>query len=327
MANENRENERFLQMQIQAAWLYYMKDLTQQEIATRLGISRVKVTRLIQQARENELVTISINSPTTLFFEQQEELMKRFGLDEALVTVSADDEETLMPILANATANFLATQLKPDTVVGIGVGRTVSLIPRYFQPPSEVHCTFVELSGGPTSFLFDYAQADVLYRLAEKCGGNAVHLKAPFFVETAEAREILLRDPLISQNMTLARNCDMALFSVGVFDPESQLVQHGILSRQEVNRMQKAGVIGDVLSHTFNQKGEEVSSSLSERLIGLNIEDLSKLKKCVLIAGGEAKWKCILAALDGKWVDMLITDDKTASWLIQTDKERESHGK
>ncbi len=326
MTNENRENERFLQVQIQAAWLYYMKDLTQQEIATRLGISRVKVTRLIQQARENELVTISINSPATLFFEQQEELTKRFGLDDALVTVSADDEETLMPILANATANFLATQLKPNMVVGIGVGRTVSLIPRYFQPPSEIPCTFVELSGGPTALLFDYAQTDVIYRLAEKSGGNAVHLKAPFFVETAEAREILLRDPVISQNMKLARNCDMAIFSVGVFDPESQLVQHGILSRQEVTRMQKAGVIGDVMSHTFNSKGDEVPSSLSERLIGLNIEDLVKLKKCVLIAGGEAKRKCVLAALDGKWVDMLITDEKTASWLIQTDKEKGPHG-
>ena len=81
MTSENRENERFLQLQIQAAWLYYMKDLTQQEIATRLGISRVKVTRLIQQARENELVTISINSPSTLFFEQQEDqsIRRRFS--------------------------------------------------------------------------------------------------------------------------------------------------------------------------------------------------------------------------------------------------------
>ena len=327
MTNENRENERFLQMQIQAAWLYYMKDLTQQEIATRLGISRVKVTRLIQQARENELVTISINSPATLFFEHQEELMKRFGLEEAIVTVPAGDEETLMPILANSTANYLATHLKPDMVIGIGVGRTVSLIPRYYQPPSEVLCTFIELSGGPTTFLFDYAQADVLYRLAEKSGGNAIHLKAPFFVESAEAREILLRDPVISQNMKLARTCDMAVFSVGVFDPESQLVQHGILSHQEVSRMQKAGVIGDVLSHTFNQKGEEVPSSLSERLIGLSIEDLGKLKKCILVAGGEEKRECVLAALKGKWVDLLITDEKTASWLIQIDKERGSDGR
>ncbi len=326
MTSEARENERFLRLQIQAAWLYYMKDLTQQEIATRLGISRVKVTRLIQQARENELVTISINSPDTLFLEQQEGLMKQFGLQDALVTISAGDEETLMPILANATANFLATQLKPNMVVGIGVGRTVSLIPRYFQPGSEIPCTFIELSGGPTAFLYDYAQADVLYRLAEKAGGKAVHLKAPFFVENAEAREILLRDPVISQNMELARNCDMAIFSVGVFDPESQLVQHGILNRQEVTRMQKAGVIGDVISHTFNDKGEEISSTLSERLIGLNIEDLGKLKKCVLIAGGEAKHECILAALKGKWVDMLITDERTAGWLIQTDKEREPHG-
>lgn len=41
-ALDYHEPDRFLQMQLQAAWLYYIKDLTQQEIATRLGISRGK---------------------------------------------------------------------------------------------------------------------------------------------------------------------------------------------------------------------------------------------------------------------------------------------
>ena len=152
MGNDIHNDERFLRLQIQAAWLYYMKDLTQQEIATRLGISRVKVTRLIQQARENELVTISINSPETLFLEQQEELIRRYGLQDALVTIPADDEPTLMPILADATAGYLTAHLKPGMVVGVGVGRTVSLIPRYFQPQKELGCTFVELSGGATAY-------------------------------------------------------------------------------------------------------------------------------------------------------------------------------
>ncbi len=246
MTSEARENERFLRLQIQAAWLYYIKDLTKQEIATRLGISRVKVTRLIQQARENELVTISINSPDTLFFEQQEGLMKQFGLQDALVTVSAGDEETLMPILANATANFLATQLKPNMVVGIGVGRTVSLIPRYFQPGSEIPCTFIELSGGPTAFLYDYAQADVLYRLAEKAGGKAVHLKAPFFVENAEAREILLRDPVISQTWNWHETAIGRFFRWGC-STRSQLVQHASSTGRNVSHAE-GWVIGDVIT-------------------------------------------------------------------------------
>lgn len=328
MPNVFRDNDRFLRLQVQAAWLYYINNLTQQEIATRLGISRVKVTRLIRQARENDLVTISINSPlTNMYYEQQEELVKLYDLQNAIVTIPAEDEQTLMPILANTTASYLADQLKPGMVVGVGVGRTVSLIPRYFLPQLDLNCTFVELSGGPTAFLFDYAQADVTYRLAERVGGKAVHLKAPFFVENARAREILLRDPVVSQNLKLARSCDLAIFSVGTFDPESQLVQHGILSRQEVNRLQKAGVIGDVLSHMFDERGVEVPSSFSERLIGLNITDLTKLKKCILISGGDEKRNCILAALKGKWVDILITDENTANWLIQLEKEVGDNGR
>ncbi len=324
---ENREPDRFLQMQLQAAWLYYIKDLTQQEIATRMGISRVKVTRLIQQARASGMVSISINSPAKLYFELQDQLIRKFNLKDAVITVPSDDAGNLMPVLANGAANFLAAQLKPGMVIGVGVGRTVALIPQFFQPDKEVDCTFIELSGGPTAFYMTNSQADVLYALAEKAGGTAVHLKAPFFVENAEAREILLRNPLIKQNMDMAHRCDMAIFSVGVVDTNSMLVQHGIVSRSEMNALVGKGALGDVLTHLYDESGLEVRSSLSDRLIGLNIEDLSRIPLRTLVAGGKEKYACILAALTGKWVDVLITDQTTAQWLVSHEEEKRSNGR
>jgi DNA-binding transcriptional regulator LsrR (DeoR family) len=319
--------DRFLQMQLQAAWLYYIKDLTQQEIATRLGISRVKVTRLIQQARASGLVSISINSPAKLYFELKDQLIRQFNLKDAVITMSSDDAETLMPVLANAAASYLTSQLKPGIVIGVGVGRTVALIPQFFQPEKEMDCTFIELSGGPTAFFMSYSQADVIYRMAEKAGGKAVHLKAPFFVENAEAREILLRNPLIKQNLEMARKCDMAIFSVGVVDTDSMLVQHGIVSRSEMTSLLGKGAVGDVLTHLFDKHGVEVRSSLSDRLIGLNIADLSRIPQRVLVAGGKEKYASIRAALTGKWVDVLITDQTTAQWLVPHGEETGGDGR
>lgn len=324
---EIREPDRFVQMQLQAAWLYYIKDLTQQEIATRMGISRVKVTRLIQQARASGMVSISINNPARLYFELQDQLIRKFNLKDAVITVPYDDAENLMPVLANGAANYLAAQLKPGMVIGVGVGRTVALIPQFLQPDKEVDCTFIELSGGPTAFFMTNSQADVLYALAEKAGGTAVHLKAPFFVENAEAREILLHDPLIKQNMDMAHHCDMAIFSVGVVDTNSMLVQHGIVSRSEMNALVGKGALGDVFTHLFDERGLEVRSSLSDRLIGLNIDDLSRIPLRVLVAGGKEKFACILAALTGKWVDVLITDQTTAQWLVSHEEEKRSNGR
>lgn len=321
------EPDRFLQMQLQAAWLYYIRDLTQQEIATRLGISRVKVTRLIQQARSSGLVSISINSPTKMYFELQDQLIRKFLLKDAVITVPSDNTENLMPMLANGAANYLATQLKPGMVIGVGVGRTVALIPQFFQPNKEVDCTFIELSGGPTAFFMTNSQADVIYAMAEKAGGSAIHLKAPFFVENAEAREILLRNPLIKQNMDMAHQCDMAIFSVGVVDTDSMLVQHGIVSRGEMTALVAKGALGDVLTHLFDKNGVEVCSSLSDRLIGLNIEDLSRIPLRVLVAGGKEKYASILAALTGKWVDVLITDHATAQWLVSHAEETGRDGR
>jgi DNA-binding transcriptional regulator LsrR (DeoR family) len=320
-ALETREPDRFLQMQLQAAWLYYIKDLTQQEIATRLGISRVKVTRLIQQARSSGLVSISINNPTKMYFELQDQLIRKHHLKDAIITVPSEDAENLMQVLANGAANYLAAQLKPGIVIGVGVGRTVALIPQFFQPDKEVDCTFIELSGGPSAFFMTNSQADVIYAFAKKAGGNAVHLKAPFFVENAEARKILLRNPIIKQNLDMAHQCDLAIFSVGVIDTDSMLVQHGIVSRSEMTALVAKGALGDVLTHLFDKNGIEVRSSLSDRLIGLNIEDLSRIPLRILVAGGKEKYASIHAALTGRWVDVLITDQTTAGWLVSHEEE------
>ena len=47
----------------EVASLYYELDLGQSEIGKRLGLSRVKVYRLLKKAREVQIVQITINWP------------------------------------------------------------------------------------------------------------------------------------------------------------------------------------------------------------------------------------------------------------------------
>ena len=66
---------------------YYHDELTQSEIAARLGISRVKVYRLLKEARAEGIVQITINWPTSRDLGLEQRLRELFDLRVRLVAV------------------------------------------------------------------------------------------------------------------------------------------------------------------------------------------------------------------------------------------------
>ena len=90
-----------------AAWLYYMDGMTQEEVAQRMGLSRIKINRLISQARRVGMVQISIKLPDLLYPEVEEALCRHFDLRDAVVTMEAEPGESLYRVLAQGTADWL----------------------------------------------------------------------------------------------------------------------------------------------------------------------------------------------------------------------------
>src|ERR1700739_2120448 len=68
---------------LRAAWYYYKDELTQDEIARRLSMSRASVGRLLDRARKVGLVSISLNTAYLDAFELSGELRRVFRLAAA----------------------------------------------------------------------------------------------------------------------------------------------------------------------------------------------------------------------------------------------------
>ena len=68
-----------------AARLHYDFGLTHQEIGEMLRLSRVKVTRLLQQARDLGIVQIEVRTDASPYASLEVELTSTFDLDEALI--------------------------------------------------------------------------------------------------------------------------------------------------------------------------------------------------------------------------------------------------
>src|SRR5690554_5239485 len=88
---------------VKVAYMYYDGNMTQQEIADKLGVSRPSVSRLLQKARQSGVVEIKISYEGS-FAKLEDALEKKFNLREAIITPT-EESEALKHLLAEATAN------------------------------------------------------------------------------------------------------------------------------------------------------------------------------------------------------------------------------
>lgn len=300
-----------------AAWMYYIDGLTQKQIGDLLDLSRVKVNRLLQQAREQGIVEIRINTPESIHVGLEQELCHAYGLKEALVVTEAEPGEPLYRALAQGAASWLSGTLRPDMTVGIGQGRTLSFIPQVFETVQPIGCHFVEISGGAGSAPGSFATYNITSRMAELTGGRATYLYAPTIVSSPEVREAFIQEPPIAATLELARRADVVLHSVGPVDRSALLYLHGYLSDGDLEDLRARGAVGDMLGQYFDRQGECVQHPVCERTIALSLEDLRHIPRSVVVAGGPEKVEVLRAALRGRLLNILITDSLTARMLLK----------
>jgi DNA-binding transcriptional regulator LsrR (DeoR family) len=305
-----------MEMLIRAVWMYYMEDQTQQQISEHLGVSRIKVTRLLQEARKRHIVEITIHSPITTYLSLEHDLRQYYGLKDAIVTTEAEEGEALYRVLAKASAQVLEQRLRPGMNIGLGLGRTIGYLPEFFRPGKQIECTFTSLTGGTLNSSSSDDNYSSLLWVAEAVGGKVQYIHAPASVSSAEIKAALMNDEAIREALNFARHCDMAMLSVGSMVEPVTLHQYGLIDDEDVRQLRSLGAVGDAIGQFYNELGQEVPARFKDRMIGLAIHDLRSIPLTVVVAGGTRKYQAILAALRGKIADILITDCKTAQWLL-----------
>lgn len=299
------------------ARLYYESELTQEQIGEVLGLSRMKVNRLLRLAREAGVVEIKVTGPEEPFGDLQHALLTMFRLQDVRIVPSPPDADGLRGVLAEGAARWLEEQLHDGLVVGIGLGRTVAELPETFAPDTRVGCVFITVEGVGTSPHAEFAAYDVASRLATKAGGVVEVISAPTFVSDPVMRDQLLAEPSIASSLDVARGAGLVIQSVGTISSDATLYRHGTLAEDDLARLRSAGAVGDALGHFFDEHGEPVPWPTDETHIGLTLDDLRQLKTSVVLAGGEEKAPIMRAAIRGGYFNVVVTDEDTARRLVE----------
>jgi len=297
---------------------YYQKQMTQQEIARKYGISRIKVSRLLQQARMNRIVEINLKAPPSGFAELETDLADRFGLDEVVLAPEEVDGEQLLPSLGREAADYFTRSVEGGETVALTWGTALSAFVQALPAENYPQMRIVQMLGGLGNPEAEAHCSGLVGRMAAKLNALGRILPAPGIVSTPEVREALIADANIAAGLEMAAQADLAFIGLGIADPESVLIREGaILKREEVERLKAAGAVADISLRFFDQEGRAVEDPVDQRVIGLSLGEITKIPRIVGVAGGVRKRQAILAALRGSLVDVLISDIATGRWLAE----------
>jgi DNA-binding transcriptional regulator LsrR (DeoR family) len=158
--------------------------------------------------------------------------------------------------------------------------------------------------------------ADLVHRMASAFGARPRVVPSPGIVTSKIVREALLTDPQIVGTLALAARAHVALVGIGRPTPGSVVMQSGILSEAELSDLLSKGAVGDIALRFFDKDGRPIQHEICERIIGLDLGQIQNIPRVIGVAGGAEKFEVIRAALRGRLIDVLVTDDRTASRLL-----------
>jgi deoxyribonucleoside regulator len=303
------------------AELYYQDGKTQAQIAKTVGVTRSMVSRMLNEARSLGLVEIKIHKSLMFNHELQSLFMSRYPLaDVSIIDVQPGNNDSLLQHLGMAGAVILKKMLKPGMILGIPWGTTVAAVVDEMQVDRAIPVKIVQLVGALGSRNLKYDSHSIVQRLAQKIGGEAYYLNAPFLVESAIINQALMGSSPIKETFRMTEKCDVALLGIGSTDLQySSYYQAGYLSAEEVQSLSNIGVVGGICGTHFDINGQIQAQSFQERIVSITKEALLSIPLRIGVAGGRGKVAPLLGAIRGGFINVLVTDCWTALDLIELD--------
>ena len=305
------------QTQVRAAWLYYVEGLTQAEIAERLKMTRLRVNRLLVEARSSGLVNITINSRLESCVRLERALVAEFGLKDAVVVPSPADPEQVAAQIGKAAGDFVSRLIEesPSGIFGVGWGGTLRETIRHIRAGQYPGLTVTSMMGGLT-YGIEINTFEIASRFARLWQAECHYLAAPIYAGTPQSRDTILAQDVFEAAFARIQATDVAILSAGDLSERSLLVRYGLPGDIRVEELARAGAVGDILGQFIDRSGQAIAHPINHRAIALPLDQLRRIPTVILASGGANKIGIIAAGLRGKLASVLITDEDAAAAIM-----------
>lgn len=319
MVAPDNENSR-LDDAARAGWLYFIAGHTQDEIAKMLQVSRASAQRLVSLCLAERLITFRLEHPIAACMELAAKLKERFDLVHSEVVPTDPAAPNATAGIAERSANLLDVTLRSEipVVVALGTGRAVRAAVERVTPIERPNHQIVSLVGnisadGSASFF------DTVGRLADRTGARHYPMPLPFLLSSEDERNRMVRIEPIAKVKAIAARADLRLLGIGQMDQKAQVHVDGFVTRDELFEMMRLGAIGEITGWAYDAKGRLIKGGTNKRLTSIPPQ-LPAQAPTIAAAVGQAKVPAIRAALAGRLVNGLITDEATARAILDSQR-------
>ena len=306
--------ERFL---ARVAWAYYTEGLTQEQVAQKLGATRLRVNQSLSLARKRGLVRITFNTAFAACAELEEGLTTRFGLTQAYVAPAPQDARDVQMIVGAALGNLLSELLADPAIkcFGMSWGNTLNLATRFVAAMERPDLEIMSVMGGLTRGS-DLNSFEITTRLADLLGAQHSYFTAPLYAGSAQSRDTIMQLDVFREVLEKLRTVDAMAMAAGDLSQRSLLMRDGLPGDTTMEELLALGGVGDVLGTVIDAEGRPVDHPINERVIGLGLHDLARIPNVILAAGGTHKVPVIRALLGLGHINTFVTDETTARDLL-----------
>jgi DNA-binding transcriptional regulator LsrR (DeoR family) len=299
-----------------AGWLSYIGGLTQDQIAQELGVSRQRAQRLVSKAMADGLIHVRLNHPIGACLDLEQALRDRFGLQRARVAPSlgpgGDPARAIGAAAAAELERFL--RMSEPLVIAFGTGRALRAMVEQFTPAGPCQHRIVSLLGNiaPDGSATLY---DVISRIAERLNAPYYPMPVPVISDTAEEREFFMHLRPIRKVYDLASKADVTFVGIGQMGADAPLALDGFVSPEILADLQNQGAAGEIASWVYDHDGRYIDSPRNALVGGVRVEP-GQSQPVIGVAAGASKIKAIRAAIRGRIINGLVTDEPTATALL-----------
>ncbi len=300
-----------------AGWLYYVAGRTQDEIAVAMGISRQSAQRLVSLAVAERLIKVRLDHPIAACLEYAAALREKFNLRHVDVVPSDPDGTSSTIGIAQAGAAEIERWLRRSDpiVLAIGTGRTLKAAVDQLPAIECLQHRVVSLTGniGPDGSAAYY---NVIFSMADVIKARHFPMPLPVLVSSAGERELLHAQALVRSTLDISAQADVTFVGIGEMGIEAPLCLDGFLEKDEMLALMKRGAAGEICGWVFDGEGNLMPDDVNDRVASapLPSRDTSSV---IGIAKGRRKFEAIKAAVVGRQINGLITDEAVSEFLLR----------
>lgn len=303
---------------LRSCYLFYHENMTMQEIAKQLQISRFKVSRYIKEAVEKGIVQVHFHDSNIEHEKLALQLEQSFPIKLAVVvpTPYRSDISAVRLAVGQAGASLL-TDIKPETSLSITWGRTIAHLVENLPTDQLKAQRVVDLAGGFGQVTDEISARAVTLQIARKLNAECFQLPAPTIVENVATAHALSNEPIIRNTLDIASESDIAIMGVGPTDVDSLLHRSGYVSETDFEYLKESNAVGSIMGRFYDFNGRECNTEFKERAIALKFDDLRKIPERIALTMGSHRIQAILGLMYGELITTLVTDSDTATAVLE----------